>query len=227
MPKQFHSKLAGVTSKNEDGSSRQRIIKKYVDVGQVIYLTRERDNPHDGNAISAHVIDIDDKSDDGFLQIGYLNAGVAEELAPDMDRGCHVGCEVSEVTGGDQGESLGVNILLTVFTLEETQAMKAKAEAKAETKEKMQDWVEIQAAKPTPAKTSIGASPANTAITVLLMVLLLVSLCSTWMFFAAAFQDLSQPGTIAVGVVLGLICAAASGFLIKLMMKRRTARKLE
>ena len=77
-------------------------------------LRREPTNKYDSNAIGvwlkARAL-IFFTSD---VQIGYINAELAAELAPHIDKGKPLLCEVAEVTGGTQGkEYLGVNILLT------------------------------------------------------------------------------------------------------------------
>jgi hypothetical protein len=78
-----------------------------------IMLRREPNNPHDSNAVGvwirarAFIFFTDD------VQIGYLPAGhVADEIARHMDQGGRVDAEVSDVTGGGRGISLGVNLLL-------------------------------------------------------------------------------------------------------------------
>ena len=78
-------------------------------------MKREPNNPHDKNAISvwikarALVLFAD------TVQIGYLGAEVAEELAPIIDRGGKVEAKITEVTGGTKDkEALGVNIEVSI-----------------------------------------------------------------------------------------------------------------
>jgi hypothetical protein len=47
----FHTRVAGVTFKNKDGSSRQKIIKNNCEVGQMVDLIHEEDNQYGKNAI--------------------------------------------------------------------------------------------------------------------------------------------------------------------------------
>lgn len=99
----FFSKVAGATKHNEDGMSRQEIIKG-LGRGDLLELEREPDNPEDPCAIAV-------VSDAG--RIGYLPRQTAAELAPIMDSGARPCAYVTEITGGDEKrESLGVNIVV-------------------------------------------------------------------------------------------------------------------
>jgi len=110
MSDNFYTKLAGVSKKNEDGRHRQEVIEEDLYEGLDLYLEREPDN----NAIAVFASEYGD-------QVGYLNGKVAEELAPLMDRGQLVTCQVTETTGG-YGQTNGVNVLITVYSLEESKA---------------------------------------------------------------------------------------------------------
>lgn len=132
MEKQFYSKLAGVTGDNEDGRSRQSLIRKFASKEEVLILEREPDNSYDLNAIAAYVIPLDDPWGEDQYKVGFLSSKVAAELAPLMDSGYQVVCSVTDVTGGEEGkESIGVNILLTIFTPEEVEARRRDREAEA------------------------------------------------------------------------------------------------
>jgi hypothetical protein len=110
----FHSKVAGVTAKNPDGRSRQNYILAFCKSGMPATLVREPNNQYDKNAVGVWITArslIFFKSE---VQIGYLNADTAEEIARYMDGGGYVSCQITEVTGGTRGKaSLGVNILVT------------------------------------------------------------------------------------------------------------------
>jgi hypothetical protein len=114
MSDSFYTKLAGVSKKNEDGRSRQDVIEEDIYEGLELHLEREPDNAYDPNAIAVFASEYGD-------QVGYLNGKVAEELAPLMDRGQLVTCQVTETTGG-YGQTNGVNVLITVYSLEESKA---------------------------------------------------------------------------------------------------------
>ena len=114
IPKPFHTKLMGVTVTNDDGRNRQEIIEKDVYEGVELFLDREPDNPSDSNAIAVVTSVFEDK-------VGYLSREVAEEIAPFMDRGQLVTCQVANITGGGD-KTLGVNVLITVYSIEESKA---------------------------------------------------------------------------------------------------------
>lgn len=93
---QFHTKLAGVTFED-----RQRVVARLAP-GVPLRLERQPDNPHDPHACAL----FDPHGD----QVGYFNRRLAAALAPLLDRGVEYDVQVTEVTGGREGESLGVNV---------------------------------------------------------------------------------------------------------------------
>jgi hypothetical protein len=104
----FHSKIAGVTHHNDDGSERQEIIPR-CRIDDILRLVREPANPVDPNAIKVFRLNGE--------QLGYLTAFcVSNGLAADMDRGVAVQCSISAVTGGEDGRPLGINLKLTYWT---------------------------------------------------------------------------------------------------------------
>lgn len=94
----FHTKVAGVTFEG-----RQTIIQS-LSPGQPLMLQREPSNPHDPHAVRVLT--------DGGQQIGYLSARVAARLAPTMDSGVRYSAIVSQITGGGEERSFGVNVYL-------------------------------------------------------------------------------------------------------------------
>jgi hypothetical protein len=110
----FHSRVAGVSFRNADGSSRQGYIRDFCRPGMEIILRREPHNRYDSNAVAVWVkrsVLIIFTSE---IQIGYLNAQVAEEIAEYIDDGGMVVGQITEVTGGTRDKrTFGVNILLT------------------------------------------------------------------------------------------------------------------
>ena len=107
---QFICAVVGESFDNDDGQSRQRIIKRSARPGIQVHLEREPDNPYDSNAIGAY---IDDQ------QIGYLKTDVAERLADKIDSGNYAaGASVYRVTGGTKGKPhFGVTLEVTVYLL--------------------------------------------------------------------------------------------------------------
>jgi hypothetical protein len=100
--------VAGESFKNEDGLSRQDIIRKHAKAGMQVHLQREPENPYDSNAIAAYL---------GDHQIGYLKSEVAERHADGLDSGQFALYAVIEsVNGGTKNKpNLGVTLNVTLF----------------------------------------------------------------------------------------------------------------
>ena len=122
MPNSIKTKVRGVTAKNDDGYSRQSIIRKYVKAGDTLLLERETDNPADSNAIAIHAVPLDPIEYDD--KIGYLSSELASKLAPLAAKGYRMICKVIDVTGGEDGKDYGVNIELLVYTPDEVAELK-------------------------------------------------------------------------------------------------------
>jgi HIRAN domain len=108
----IRTKIRGVTFDNPDGANRQQIIRQWCHSGDALYLVREPNNPADRNAIQVKRLissDVPDKPRQGEL-LGYLSRDLAERLAPQMDDGFVLMARITEVTGGEDRRSLGVNI---------------------------------------------------------------------------------------------------------------------
>ncbi len=95
----FHTKLAGVTFEG-----RQDVLSR-LSPGTPLRLDRQPANEHDPNAVAL----FDPFGD----QVGFFNRRLAAALAPVIDAGQSYDVEVTEVTGGDEGRSLGVNVLVS------------------------------------------------------------------------------------------------------------------
>ncbi len=108
----FHTKLAGVTF---DG--RQDVLV-HLGPGSPLRLVREPDNPYDANACALF--------DVKGAQVGFLNRRLAAALAPAIDAGIGYEVEVTEITGGVDGQPRGVNVLVSrrdaIIAAEETDA---------------------------------------------------------------------------------------------------------
>jgi len=120
------TKIAGTTFDNDDSEiSRQEIIRRCVRTGDLLELEREPNNISDPNAISIWIAPENDPWDEYRYQIGYLNKEKAAQIAPLMDAGQEVTCEVlNKTSGSDYGngekKTYGVNIELKIYTQEET-----------------------------------------------------------------------------------------------------------
>ncbi len=97
---QFHTKVVGVTF-----DDRQALLRG-MEVGQPLLVEREPENPYDPNAVAVLT--------EGRYKVGYLKRLVAAAIAPQMDRGAAYRATVEGITGGDEGRSLGVNVLVSV-----------------------------------------------------------------------------------------------------------------
>jgi len=113
MKKEFHTKLAGVTKRNDDEDKIQDLLKDISECcyeGELLSLEHESDNVYDENAIKVFY---------GFDHIGYIKRDLAKELAPLVDQQ-RVEAELCEITGGEDGKSFGCNILIRVVPEGET-----------------------------------------------------------------------------------------------------------
>ncbi|QMV19654.1 hypothetical protein GOB94_13865 [Granulicella sp. 5B5] len=68
----FRSKIAGVSFRNEDGTSRQYALIA-LDIGAVLHIVPDPDNPKDENAFAIYTKD--------WEQLGYLPRHTAEDMA--------------------------------------------------------------------------------------------------------------------------------------------------
>jgi len=100
--KRTHTKIAGVTYSNEDGTQRQDIIKTLI-VGQELSVEHDSTNPFDANCQNL------------TTDTGQLVGNLKRELAADVRNGQLYGwtymAKVKDITGKDK-HTLGVNIEL-------------------------------------------------------------------------------------------------------------------
>jgi len=99
----YESKVVGVSQLNEDGSSRQNIIKREVSEEDSLKLELESSNVHDENAVKV-------LSKLGN-QIGYLNRELAEKLHPAIENETEIHVKASWVNG-DKMLGVGIRIEL-------------------------------------------------------------------------------------------------------------------
>lgn len=110
----FHSKVAGVTARNDDGALRQDNIRRYCHAGMRVDLRREPNNKFDNNAVACWIVARSFLVFRRDLQIGYLPGAIAGEISRYLAAGREVRCAITEVTGGTGSKpTLGVNLLLT------------------------------------------------------------------------------------------------------------------
>lgn len=94
----FYTKIVGVSFEG-----RQNSIAGLQE-GYALDLVRQPDNPKDTNAIAARY---------GAVQLGFLRAQIAKQLAPIVDDGALYRARIASLTGaGTQGAHRGVNIFV-------------------------------------------------------------------------------------------------------------------
>lgn len=97
----FHTKVVGVSHRNRDRRSRQKIIRESCSVGDRLTLIPEPENKFDENAIGVWTRD--------GQQVGYLSSEIAR-VAAEKGETADLVAQITEVTGGDSGQYFGVNI---------------------------------------------------------------------------------------------------------------------
>ncbi len=112
----FHTKLAGVTFEG-----RQDVLAR-LEPGTPLRLERQPANEHDPNAIAL----FDPFGD----QVGFFNRRLAAALAPVIDAGRPYDVEVTDLTGGAEGRSLGVNVLVSRRGARDAEAAAAEYRAR-------------------------------------------------------------------------------------------------
>ena len=122
MSQEIKTKIRGVTSINDDGTSRQDIISRFLDNGASLKFVREPENKYDRNAIAVYT----DLDGDRQYQIGYLSQDLAQRFAPLIDAGKIVlSCDDVTKTG-EEDQTIGVNLVLQVYTPDEIKSWTAR-----------------------------------------------------------------------------------------------------
>lgn len=109
---QFHTSIVGVSHRNRDQTSRQKIIREDLYLGMGLMGRNENDNPIDPNAVAVDT--------PGGKQIGYLNSRLAADVRAWIAAGATVTMVVTDLTGGtDDKPTRGMNVLLTAYEPED------------------------------------------------------------------------------------------------------------
>lgn len=104
--KQFYSKIAGVTFKNDNGTERQSILKKCRS-GEKLKL-KHIPVKQDKNAVAVFRLNGE--------QLGNLNRDLAEEISKELDKGKMVKAFISELTGGTgEHKTIGCNLKIIKY----------------------------------------------------------------------------------------------------------------
>lgn len=85
------TKVAGVSKENEDGVSRQDLIRKHVHEDDQVILTIEQNNQYDVHAVGVLTID--------KIKIGYLQKEIAPRVKSAIENEAEVHSKVSWVSG--------------------------------------------------------------------------------------------------------------------------------
>lgn len=97
----YHSKIVGTTFDN-----RQDILA-HLEGDESLRVRREPENQYDPRAVA---VDVDIKGK--WYPVGYIAKDKNKDIAGALDAGRDVEIKISEVTGGDKGKNLGMNICL-------------------------------------------------------------------------------------------------------------------
>lgn len=225
MPEFIKTKVAGVSHNNEDGESRQKLIKKFLNDGDELKLQREPDNEYDRNAVEVYgyrEVDLDDNETDFLFKIGYLGGHIAEQVGPAMDGGQLVQASVLEVTGGEEGKSLGVNIIVLIHSPEET-AQVIQERIRKQAAEEANQKIQPQSA-PMPQKIKPSLPARRKASTKGEWIILVVSIFIAIILFSAAASSTAgvTPAVIRT-ILIGLVFLVIAGFMA--WQIRRTNRR--
>jgi hypothetical protein len=117
----FHSRIAGISKCNDDGTSRQSLLRECKQF-DMLMLARDPENQYDAGAVAV----MDEKQ----RQLGYLPHEVAEQIAPEMDKGRVWMGAITRIGQPDTSEYLGAAIFLFRLTTEgEQRFVKSKGVA--------------------------------------------------------------------------------------------------
>ena len=97
----YHSKIVGTTFEN-----RQDILA-HLEGDESLRVRREPENQYDPRAVA---VDVDIKGK--WYPVGYIAKDKNKDIAEALDAGREVEIKISEITGGDKGKNLGMNICL-------------------------------------------------------------------------------------------------------------------
>lgn len=97
----YHSKIVGTTFDN-----RQDILA-HLEGSESLRVRREPENQYDQRAVA---VDVSIKGK--WYPVGYIAKDKNKDIAEALDAGREVEIKLSEVTGGDKGKNLGMNICL-------------------------------------------------------------------------------------------------------------------
>jgi hypothetical protein len=119
--KMVRSKVAGVSFANDDGSSRQTIIRKYCRAGKSLDVRLEPDDRYSEDAMGLWVRGRWLLIFPRRYQVGHIKNEIAIQIREDVIRGCPISVRILDVTGGGwrRKQFYGVNIEIRVGLADE------------------------------------------------------------------------------------------------------------
>ena len=110
---EIKSKIAGVSFKNNNGTSRQELIRKYCKPGLALVLQPDPANPH-GNGTAVEILV---STPTGLQQIGFVrDTDLDDQLAEVITNEQRVDCNILNITGGTkESPTIGVNVIYRVY----------------------------------------------------------------------------------------------------------------
>ncbi len=126
------SKVAGVSFANDDGSSRQSIIRKYCRPGKMLEVRLEPDNRYSDDAMGLWVRGRWLFIFPAGYQVGFIKNEIASQIREDVARGSPISVRILEVTGGGwfQRQYYGVNIEIRVGVGDEFDSQRPRPQAR-------------------------------------------------------------------------------------------------
>lgn len=108
----FHTKVVGVTFRNDDGSDRQRIIRDLVrsgelEIGTQLFFVPQPTNPYDRNCILVNAAN--------GKTLGCLSRDMAEKVSLGIKQGREYKVSVASQTGGSIGYAYGINLRVECY----------------------------------------------------------------------------------------------------------------
>ena len=107
---QIVTRVIGTRIKNQDGSSRQKILLKYAGKGQAVTLHHDPHTDRDQNAVEVLIDSVEGKQQQ---RIGYLPGRVGERVAHALVKGKPVTAVISTLTTASEGGAIGIGLTIT------------------------------------------------------------------------------------------------------------------
>ena len=107
---QIVTRVIGVSNKNTDGHSRQKILEKYAKKGGAVVLKHVLSQDGDPNTVEV-LIDCEEGKKQG--RIGFLPGRIGEKLVRYLDNDREVTAVISSLPVGEESQQTGVHLKIT------------------------------------------------------------------------------------------------------------------